>query len=229
MLAAAKSRAAETHSERGKGPRMPRTFFGFYDLDASAGRGVSSDLATRLGAATQGDGFLQGCLYVRSDGGSVAIQMRYDGPDDWATHAPQGTLLQAADWRSRNGDGRSYRVVSRVGGDEDAHDAAFFAIQRFETPEGGQAKFADAIRAYYAEYALPIDGFVGGETFASDDGSRVLFLMAWEHEAALNALENRDGSLTAMQTYLHLATRHEYASYERISRLGEHGWERLSA
>lgn len=206
---------------------MPQTFFGFYDLDASGARGVSSDLATRLGGASQGDGFIQGCLYVRSDAGGVAAQLRYDGPDDWAQREPQATLLQAAQWRSRNSDGRNYRLVDRLAADRDAIDSSFFAIQRFDTNAETQKRLIAALHDYYERFGVPIEGFVSGETYASGDGARVIFLMAWEHEAALNALENAPGSLAAMQMHLGLATRHEYGSYERVSRLGDTSWERI--
>jgi hypothetical protein len=43
--------------------------------------------------------------------------------------------------------------------------------------------------------------------------------MPWEHEAALNTLENRPGSLAAMQKHLRMTERHVYGSYQRISYL----------
>ncbi len=92
-------------------------------------------------------------------------------------------------------------------------------VQRFETRPDAQAPLVSALLAYTERFAQPIHGFLRGDAFASVDGSRVVFIMPWAHEAALNALENTVGSLEAMQTHLRLAERHTYESFDRVSYL----------
>jgi len=203
---------------------MSRTLFGFYDLDASPQRGLPGELATRLGTATESPGFIDGAIYVSSDNFGVAIQAQYDEPasgsDDWVESGGISVLLQAADWRSRASDLTSYRLARRVEGDSDTlKDSTFFIVQRFVVKASDQAAFVDAICAYTQEYAQPIPGFLAGDAYASVDGTQVVFVMPWEHEAALNTLENRPGSLAAMQKHLRMTERHVYGSYQRISYL----------
>ena len=197
---------------------MARTFIGFYDLDAAPSHGLTGDLATRLGTATETDGFSEGSVYVRSDRSAVAILIRYDDRDGFEQQDGVGVLLQAADWRSRDSDARSYVSAGTIDGDGDAaSDSSFYIVQRFDTKPESQRPLVEAIVQYMSEYARPIAGFLGGEAFASLDGTRVVFVMPWAHEAALNALENRDGSLAAMQKHLRLSDRHTYGSYQRVS------------
>ncbi len=199
---------------------MNRTIFGFYDLDASPQHGLTGDLATRLGAASDGAGFVDGAIYARSDNAAVAIEIQYPDEDGWEARGAAGVLLQAADWRSRDSDVRPYRLARRVEGDgESASESTFFIVQRFIVKTGMQAALVGAICDHAARYAASIPGFIAGQAFASLDGSRVVFVMPWAHEAALNSLENRPGALAAMQTHLNMSERHIYASYARISYL----------
>ncbi|MBD5604423.1 MAG: antibiotic biosynthesis monooxygenase [Candidatus Eremiobacteraeota bacterium] len=200
---------------------MSRTLFGFYELDASPQRGLPGELATRLGAATETPGFIDGAVFVRSDNFGVAIQARFDGDGEdgaWQKTGGIALLLQAADWRSRASDLATYRLARHVDGDTDTvRDSTFFIVQRFDVPEGRQDEFVDTICAYTEEYAQPIPGFLGGDAYASLDRKHVVFVMPWAHEAALNTLENRAGSLDAMQRHLALSERHSFASYQRVS------------
>jgi hypothetical protein len=203
---------------------MSRTLFGFYDLDASPQRGLPGELATRLGTATESPGFIDGAIYVSSDNFGVAIQARYDEPaaepDAWAESGGISVLLQAADWRSRASDLASYRLARHVEGDSDTlKDSTFFIVQRFIVKASDQATFVDAICDYTEEYAQPIPGFLAADAYAGLDGTRVVFVMPWAHEAALNTLENRVGSLAAMQKHLRMTERHVFSSYQRISYL----------
>jgi hypothetical protein len=199
---------------------MSRTLFGFYDLDAAPQRGVTGDLATRLGTATETAGFVDGAIYLRSDTAAIAIQVQYDGEDQWETKGAVAMLLQAANWRSRENDARAYRLARSVPGDGDAvKDSTFYIVQRFLVKAGMQDRLVATICDYTERFAAPIPGFLAGDAFASIDGTRVTFVMPWAHEAALNALENRDGSLAAMQRHLEMSERHGYASYERVSYL----------
>ena len=199
---------------------MSRTFFGFYDLDASPERGLPGGLATRLGAATETPGFIDGAIYVRSDALGVAIQIQHPDEDGWTSSGSAAMLLQAADWRSRASETASYELVRQVPGDGDAvKDSTFYIVQHFDVAPGSQAAFVDAICAYTEEYAAPIPGFLAGDAFSSVDGKHVVFIMPWAHEAALGSLENRDGSLDAMQKHLAMTDRHVFASYQRISYL----------
>lgn len=203
---------------------MSRTLFGFYDLDASPQHGLPGELATRLGTATEAPGFIDGAVFVSSDNFGVAIQAQYEEPtagtDDWAESGGISVLLQAADWRSRASDLGSYRLARHVEGDSDVlKDSTFFIVQRFIVKASDQAAFVDAICDYTQEYAQPIPGFLAGDAYAGLDGTRVVFVMPWEHEAALNTLENRPGSLAAMQKHLRMTERHVFSSYQRISYL----------
>lgn len=199
---------------------MAEAFLGFYELDAAPSRGLTGDFATRLGMVTDAPGFIDGSLYVRSDTGAIAISISYDGSENWVREGTPGTLLYAADWRSRSTDGRRYRHVGTVAGDGNSlSDSSFYVIQRFETRPESQSALVDALLAYVERFAQPINGFLSGDAFASVDGMRVAFIMPWAHEAALNALENSDGSLEAMQTHLRLSERHIYESFERVSYL----------
>jgi hypothetical protein len=193
-------------------------FFGFYDMDASQERGVPGDLAERLGTASEADGFVEGAVYVRSDEASVAISLRHADADGWPERGAPAVLLQAADWRSRESDALPYRLARTVAGDGDAPgDSTFFIVQRFVVKSGLQDALVRAICDHAATYAQPIPGFLSGEAYASLDGSRVVFIMPWAHEAALSSLENREGALAAMQTHLRMSERHIYASYQRVS------------
>ena len=197
---------------------MAESFIGFYDLDAAPSRGLTGELATRLGSVTEAPGFIDGSLYVRSDTGAVAIVLQYDGNENWVNEGTPGMLLYAVDWRSRNADGHRYRHAGEVAGDGDAlSDSSFYVVQRFETRPEAQASLVSALIAYTERFAQPIHGFLRGDAFASVDGSRVVFMMPWAHEAALSALENTEGSLEAMQTHLRLAERHTYESFDRVS------------
>ena len=199
---------------------MARTFIGFYDLDAAPSHGLTGDLATRLGTATETNGFNEGAVYVRSDRGAVAIVIVYEDRDGFEQEDGVGVLLQAADWRSRDSDAHTYNSADTIEGDGDAaSDSSFYIVQRFDTKPESQKPLVDALLRYMTDYARPIAGFLGGEAFASLDGTRVVFMMPWAHEAALNALENRDGSLAAMQKHLRLSERHSYGSYQRVSSL----------
>jgi hypothetical protein len=203
---------------------MSRTLFGFYDLDASPQHGLPGELATRLGTATEAPGFIDGAVFVSSDNFGVAIQAQYvepaAGPDDWAESGGISVLLQAADWRSRASELGSYRLARHVQGDSDTlKDSTFFIVQRFVVKPSDQAAFIDAICDYTQEYAQPIPGFLAGDAYAGVDGTRVVFVMPWEHEAALNTLENRPGSLASMQKHLRMTERHIFSSYQRISYL----------
>jgi hypothetical protein len=203
---------------------MSRTLFGFYDLDASPQHGLPGELATRLGTATEAPGFIDGAVFVSSDNFGVAIQAQYvepaGGTDDWAESGGISVLLQAADWRSRASELGSYRLARHVQGDSDTlKDSTFFIVQRFVVKPSDQAAFIDAICDYTQEYAQPIPGFLAGDAYAGIDGTRVVFVMPWEHEAALNTLENRAGSLASMQRHLRMTERHIFSSYQRISYL----------
>ncbi len=197
---------------------MSRYYIAFYDLDASLQHGLQSDLAARLGTASEAAGFVDGAVYVRSDTAGVAIALRHRDEDEWEERGAPAELLQAACWRSRDNDARPYRLVRRVaGGGGRAGESTFYIVQRFVVKTGLQEALATAICEHATTYAQPIAGFLGGEAYASLDGSRVAFIMPWAHEAALNSLENRRGALTAMQTYMRMSERHIYASYQRIS------------
>jgi len=197
---------------------MSRTYLGFFDMDASQQRGVPGDLAARLGTASEADGFIEGAVYVRSDEANVLISLLHRDDDGWQERGAPAVLLQAADWRSRESDAREYRLVRTVAGDGDAPgDSTFFIVQRFVVKTGLQDAFVRAICDHAATYAQPIPGFLSGDAFASLDGSRVVFVMPWAHEAALNSLENREGALAAMQTHLRMSEAHSYASYQRVS------------
>jgi heme-degrading monooxygenase HmoA len=199
---------------------MTRTFFGFYEMDASPQHGVAGDLAARLGSASEADGFVDGAVYVRSDAAAVAIELRHRDEDGWHERGLPAVLLQAADWRSRESDARPYRLARTVAGDGDAPgDSTFFIVQRFTVKAGQQAAFVQAICDHAATYAAPIPGFLAAAAYASLDGTRAVFVMPWAHEAALNSLENREGALEAMQTHLRMTEHHSYASYQRISYL----------
>jgi hypothetical protein len=203
---------------------MSRTLFGFYELDASPQHGLPGELATRLGTATEAPGFIDGAVFVSSDNFGVAIQAQYDEPaaggEDWAESGGISVLLQAADWRSRSSELGSYRLARHVQGDSDTlKDSTFFIVQRFVVKPSDQATFIDAICDYTQEYAQPIPGFLAGDAYAGVDGTRVVFVMPWEHEAALNTLENRAGSLASMQKHLRMTERHIFSSYQRISYL----------
>jgi hypothetical protein len=185
---------------------VDRTLFGFYDLDASPQRGLPGELATRLGRATETEGFVDGALYVRSDNLAAAIQMQYVDEDGWEDRGGAAILLQAADWRSRSNDVDRYRLAKQVEGDGDApKDSTFFIVQRFVVDS--------------SVCAQPIPGFLAGDAYASLDGTKVVFVMPWAHEAALASLENRDGSLEAMQKHLKLSKAHVFSSYSRVSYL----------
>ncbi len=199
---------------------MDRTLFGFYDLDAAPQRGLPGELATRLGGATETPGFVEGSLYVRSDNLAMAIEIRHADEDGWADRGAASTLLQAANWRSRSSDVATYRLVKQVEGDgEHTKDSTFFIVQRFVVDPSDTQAFVDAICAHTLEYAQPIPGFLAGDAFASLDGTQVVFVMPWAHEAALSSLENRDGSLEAMQKHLAMSKTHSFASYSRVSNL----------
>jgi hypothetical protein len=203
---------------------MSRTLFGFYELDASPQHGLPGELATRLGTATEAPGFIDGAVFVSSDNFGVAIQAQYDEPaaggEDWAESGGISVLLQAADWRSRSSELGSYRLARHVQGDSDTlKDSTFFIVQRFVVKPSDQGTFIDAICDYTQEYAQPIPGFLAGDAYAGVDGTRVVFVMPWEHEAALNTLENRAGSLASMQKHLRMTERHIFSSYQRISYL----------
>ncbi|MBD5633174.1 MAG: hypothetical protein IAI49_01745 [Candidatus Eremiobacteraeota bacterium] len=199
---------------------MARTVFGFYDLDAAPQHGLPGDLATRLGLATETPGFVDGAVFVRSDNLAMAIQVQYGDEDGWEDRGSVSILLQAADWRSRTSDVARYRLTRQVDGDgEQVKDSTFFIVQRFVVDPNDGASFVDAICAYTTEYARPIPGFIGGDAYTSLDGSKIVFVMPWAHEAALGSLENRDGSLAAMQKHLRMSKQHVYASYQRISYL----------
>jgi hypothetical protein len=199
---------------------MSRTFFGFYELDASPQRGLPGELATRLGSATETPGFIDGAIYVRSDNFGIAIVLQHDDIEDWTESGNAGLLLQAADWRSRASELGSYRLARHVEGDGDAvKDSTFYIVQHFDVAASDQAAFVDAICSYVESYAQPIPGFLAGDAYASLDGRHVVFVMPWAHEAALGSLENRDGSLAAMQKHLRMSTRHVFGSYQRISYL----------
>jgi hypothetical protein len=199
---------------------VDRTLFGFYDLDASPQRGLPGELATRLGRATETEGFVDGALYVRSDNLAAAIQMQYVDEDGWEDRGGAAILLQAADWRSRSNDVDRYRLAKQVEGDGDApKDSTFFIVQRFVVDPSDTNAFVDAICAHTLEYAQPIPGFLAGDAYASLDGTKVVFVMPWAHEAALASLENRDGSLEAMQKHLKLSKAHVFSSYSRVSYL----------
>ncbi|MBD5655539.1 MAG: hypothetical protein IAI50_10245 [Candidatus Eremiobacteraeota bacterium] len=197
---------------------MSRTLFGFYDLDAAPQHGLAGDLASRLGSATEAAGFIDGAVYVRSDNAAVAIQLQYGDEDGWEERGAVATLLQAADWRSRENDARSYRLVRQVRGDgDDVKDSTFYIVQRFVVKSELQDGFVSAICNYVEHYAAPIPGFLAGDAYASLDGGHIVFVMPWAHESALNSLENREGSLRDMQTHLRMSERHSYASYQRSS------------
>jgi hypothetical protein len=199
---------------------MIRTYFGFFDMDASPQHGVAGDLAARLGSASEADGFVDGSVYVRSDNAAVAIELRHAEIDGWHERGLPAVLLQAADWRSRESDARTYRLARSVSGDGDAPgDSTFFIVQRFVVKPGRLEEFVHAICDHAATYAAPIPGFLAGEAYASLEGERAVFVMPWAHEAALNSLENREGALEAMQTHLRMTDHHSYASYQRISYL----------
>ncbi len=198
---------------------MAEAFLGFYELDAAPSRGLTGDFATRLGDATESSGFIDGSLYVRSDTGSVAIVLQYEGGENWMTEGAPGMLLYSADWRSRSSDGRRYRIAGRIRGDGSASDSSFYIVQRFETVPERQGPLVSAVLSYVERFAQPIHGFIDGTAFASLDGTRVAFIMPWAHEAAINALENGEGSLVAMQAHLRLAERHTYESFQRVSYL----------
>ncbi len=198
---------------------MAESFIGFYDLDAAPSRGLTGELATRLGSVTDAPGFIDGSLYVRSDTGSVAISLQYDGGETWATEGIPGMLLYAVDWRSRNADGHRYRHAGAIVGGDALSDSSFYVVQRFDTRPEAQAPLVTALLSYTERFAQPIHGFLRGDAYASIDGNRVVFIMPWAHEAALNALESTDGSLEAMQTHLRLAERHSYESFDRVSYL----------
>jgi len=202
---------------------MIRTAFGFYELDASPSHGLPGDLAARLGRASDTPGFVDGSVYVRADNLSLALQLQLDGSaasEDWADNGAVSVLLQAAEWRSRAVDFDTYRYVRGVEGDGEAvHDSAFFIVQRFVLAPAATSAFVDAICTYVDEYARPIPGFIAADAFASLDGSKVVFVMPWAHESALASLENRDGSLAAMQKHLRMSERHSYESYQRVSYL----------
>jgi len=199
---------------------MSRTFFGFYDLDASPQRGLPGELASRLGLATETPGFIDGAIYVRSDNLALAIQLQHAERDGWTETGGAAILLQAADWRSRASRLGSYRLAGHVPGDGEAvKDSTFYIVQNFDVAASRQAEFIDAICAYAETYAAPIPGFLAGDAYASLDGEHVVFIMPWAHEAALGSLENRDGSLAAMQKHLRMTTRHVFGSYQRISYL----------
>jgi hypothetical protein len=197
---------------------VTRTVFGFFDLDAAPQHGLPGELATRLGLATEDAGFVDGAVYVRSDNLAMAIQVQYDGGDGWEDAGKTAVLLQAADWRSRASDVDRYTFSAGVEGDGDqVKDSTFFIMQRFVVDPADREAFVAAICAYTEEYARPIPGFIGGAAFSSLDGRKVVFIMPWAHEAALGSLENRDGSLAAMQKHLRMSKQHIYASYQRIS------------
>jgi hypothetical protein len=199
---------------------MAESFIGFYELDAAPSRGLTGELATRLGTATDAPGFIDGSLYVRSDTGSVAIVIQYDGGEQWVREGTPGTLLYAVDWRSRSADGHRYRHAGAVAGDgSSSSDSSFYVVQRFDTRPEAQAPLVTALLSYTERFAQPIHGFLRGDCYASLDGTRVVFIMPWAHEAALNALESTAGSLDAMQVHLRLAERHTYESFQRVSYL----------
>jgi hypothetical protein len=204
---------------------MHRTYFGFYDLDAAPQHGIPGDLATRLGVATETPGFVEGAVYVRSDNAGVAVEIRHQDEDGWIERGGAAMLVRAADWRSRESDARTYRTARTVAGDGDAaQDSTFFIVQRFVVRPESQDALVSAICEHAETFAAPIPGFLAGDAFASLDGTRVVFVMPWAHEAALTALENREGALEAMQRHLKLSERHSYASYSRVSYLrGAHG------
>jgi hypothetical protein len=202
---------------------MIRTAFGFYEVDAAPNHGLPGELAGRLGRASETPGFIDGAVYVRADNLSLALQVQLDGAaasEDWADNGAVSVLLQAADWRSRAVDFDTYRYVRGVEGDGEAvRDSAFFIVQRFALAPANAPAFVDAICAYVDAYARPIPGFIAADAFASLDGSKVVFVMPWAHESALASLENRDGSLAAMQKHLRMSERHSFESYQRISYL----------
>jgi heme-degrading monooxygenase HmoA len=199
---------------------MAEAYLGFYDLDAAPARGLTGEFATRLGDVTEAPGFIDGSLYVSSAAGGMAIVLQYDGTENWMREGLPGVLLYAADWRSRSSDGRRYRHVRSIAGDgNDANDSSFYVIQRFETQPDLQTKFTESLASYLERFAAPIHGFLSADIFTSLDGTSTTLIMPWAHEAAINALENADGSLEAMQTHLRLTTRHTYESYQRVSYL----------
>ena len=199
---------------------MAEAYLGFYELDAAPARGLTGEFATRLGNVTEAPGFIDGSLYARTDTGAMAIVLQYDGAENWMREGLPGMLLYAADWRSRSAFGSRYRYAKTIAGDGNAaNDSSFYVIQRFETQPDVQARFIDALVAYLERYAAPIHGFLSADVFAGVDGTSTALIMPWAHEAAINALENTDGSLQAMQTHLALTTRHAYESYQRISYL----------
>jgi hypothetical protein len=197
---------------------MSEVYLGFYEIDAAPARGLAGEFATRLGAVSVAPGFIEGALYVRSDTGSIAVVMEYDGEEGWVREGAPGMLLYSADWRSRSADGRSYRPAGSVAGNAgSASDTSFYIFQRFETRPDVQSALVAALLSFVERFAQPINGFLSGDAYASIDGTRVAFVMPWAHEAALSALEHSDGALESMQVHLGLSERHSYESYQRVS------------
>jgi hypothetical protein len=191
-----------------------------YDVDAAPQHGVSGDLSERLGAVTADADFVDGALYVRSDNGAVVLSLRHSSDDSWLERPLVSSLLGAADWRSRTSDVRPYPaptapVVSIA-------DSAVFVIQHFAVEAAAQERLSAALAAFVDRFARPIQGFLDSTILKSADGTRVVWIAGWAHEAVLIALETPD-SFAAMRAFVTLAQTHVFGTFTRVSYVSRAG------
>jgi hypothetical protein len=192
------------------------TVLGFYDLDASPQRGITSVLAERLGAATRDSEFVHGALYVRSDHSAIAISLQHNSSDvAWLERPLVAGLMQGAAFRSRTSDVRSYTTVA-AGTGAPIPDEAVFTIQRFDVAGAAQTQLSDALQIFVRDFAQPISGFLDSEILASQDGARVIWMAPWGHEAALAAIETAP-SFAAMRGFEKFWQQRDFAIFDRVS------------
>lgn len=195
---------------------MATTVLGFYELDAAPQRGITSVFAERLGAATRDPDFIDGALFVRSDHSAVAISLQHDSADEaWLERPLVAGLIAVAGFRSRSSDVRSYRTVAPAAGAA-IPDEAVYTIQRFDLAGATQNSLTDALQNFVRDFAQPISEFLDSQILASQDGSRVVWIAPWGHEAALAAIET-PASFSAMRAFAQLWQQRALATYDRVS------------
>lgn len=195
---------------------MPTTVLGFYELDAAPQRGVTSVFAERLGAATRDPDFIDGALFLRSDHAAVALSLQHRSSDEaWLERPLVAGLIEAAGFRSRSSEVRSYRTVAAASG-ASIPDEAVFTIQRFDLAPTMQPPLIDALQGFVRDFAQPISEFLDSEILASQDGVSVVWIAPWGHEAALAAIETPQ-SFSAMRAFAQFWQRRAFATFERVS------------
>jgi hypothetical protein len=195
---------------------VPTTVLGFYELDAAPQRSVTSVFAERLGAATRDPEFIDGALFLRSDHAAVALSLQHGSSDEaWLERPLVAGLMEAAAFRSRSSEVRSYRTVAPPSG-ASIPDEAVFTIQRFDLAPAMLEPLTGALQAFVRDFAQPISEFLDSEILASQDGAALVWIAPWGHEAALAAIET-PASFSAMRVFAPFWQRRAFATFERVS------------